>query len=636
VLDITGTRASLSPSANVSHRGERVILPPHPEHCDLNRVRTYARKTGGRLAIDLFCGAGGLSHGLEQAGFNIVLGVDRDQIAIDTHAANFGGASVAADLSDKSTLDRIVDSLGKLKIELIAGGPPCQPFSRAGEYKIRSLVRNGSRPEVDERTELWQSFLYVVEKLKPRAVLIENVPEMARGRNAPVFKKIVLRLEDLGYRVHTRLLQAWQHGVPQHRNRLFIVGFRDPRPFNWPEPLDETPTVRDAIGDLPPVEGGDLSNPRFYDGPGTDFQRDARRRVDDLDLHKVYDHITRAVRPDDKEAFQYLQAGDRYTTLPDQLRRYRSDIFEDKYNRLDWNGLSRTITAHIAKDGYWYIHPQQHRTLTVRESARIQTFRDSFRFSGHRSSAFKQIGEAVPPALAAELGKMLLKTLRRRKTPEPVPRSTDVAKRLSLWLDEQTASGMAKSWRATGDPWLTSMGAVLDAGRDGGQIADWEGLRTIWSSAVSFLNNSHEGNSAITPAKLEILNQVAVRLSNGNGAGPESFEAMASIRAGLPTLVSSLSGMASEPYPAAPTLRVVSRLFGDDVFGKKSLGRNSRLFLNRATAADSDGRAYSALLEIGERLCKKDTLACGACPLRPVCVTANRHGLPSSLFHDQV
>ena len=214
--------------------------------------------------MDLFSGAGGLSLGLEQAGFSVIMGVDRDPAAIETRAANFGGVSFVGDLSHGVSLELIVAMLGKLKIDLIAAGPPCQPFSRAGENKIRSLVRKGVRPEHDVRRELWQSFLYVVEKVRPRAVLVENVPDMANGRNAPVYKNIVLGLEELGYDIHSRILVASQFGVPQYRERLFTIGFREHRPFAWPEPSESTVTVRDAIGDLPPVTGGDLENPKPY------------------------------------------------------------------------------------------------------------------------------------------------------------------------------------------------------------------------------------------------------------------------------------------------------------------------------------------------------------------------------------
>jgi len=111
-----------------------------------------------------------------------------------------------------------------------------------------------------------------------------------------------------------------------------------------------------------------------------------RERISEDDTAKVFDHITRPVREDDKRAFQFMGPTTRYSDLPQEMRRYRHDIFSDKYKRLDEDGLSRTITAHIAKDGYWYIHPRQNRTLTVREAARLQTFPDCFRFAGPPSA----------------------------------------------------------------------------------------------------------------------------------------------------------------------------------------------------------------------------------------------------------
>ena len=130
----------------------------------------------------------------------------------------------------------------------------------------------------------------------------------------------------------------------------------------------------------------------------------------------MFDHITRPVREDDERAFQLMDSTTRYSDLPDDMKRYRDDIFDDKYKRLGENELSRTITAHIAKDGYWYIHPRQNRTLTVREAARLQTFPDRFRFAGPPSAAFRQIGNAVPPAVGEHIGRAIRKAW---QTPAP-------------------------------------------------------------------------------------------------------------------------------------------------------------------------------------------------------------------------
>ena len=200
-------------------------------------------------------------------------------------------------------------------------------------------------------------------------------------------------------------------------------------------------TVRDAIGDLPwihvspdaalgaqAMEYGESTAGVVENGSETtrtvemdvgdvgarstsDFVERAREGCTGDNARIVYDHSTRSVRADDFEAFQLMDGRTMYSDLPKSLKRYRDDIFEDKYNRLAWDEPSRTITAHLAKDGYWYIHPEQHRTLTVREAARLQTFPDIFRFAGHRSHQFKQIGNAVPPALARQIGSAILSSI---------------------------------------------------------------------------------------------------------------------------------------------------------------------------------------------------------------------------------
>ena len=163
-------------------------------------------------------------------------------------------------------------------------------------------------------------------------------------------------------------------------------------------------TVRDAISDLPAVVGGAHDFELDYPGPRTKYQKSSRKGLGKKGSKLIWDHYTRPVREDDLEAFRLMDHKTGYADLPHSLTRYSVEIFDDKYKRLHWDGVSRTITAHIAKDGYWYIHPEQHRTLTIREAARIQSFPDKFRFAGTVTQQFRQIGDAVPPLLAEALG----------------------------------------------------------------------------------------------------------------------------------------------------------------------------------------------------------------------------------------
>jgi DNA (cytosine-5)-methyltransferase 1 len=388
---------------------------PHPDTCATTEELLELRARSTRpVAADLFCGAGGLSLGLQEAGFDVMVGVDIDSYALKSHAASTGGLHLNWDLADPLKVDELSELLQQLDVSLIAGGPPCQPFSKAGRSMIRDLVRSGRRPPKDVRRDMWQSFLSVVETVRPPAVLIENVPDMVLDRDMLILRTIVDELEGLGYGVDARILETLEYGVPQYRQRVIVVALEDGAEFPWPHERwergdsvgPETVTLRDAIDDLPKIEpgwrGAQLTE---YVGPRSPFQLAMRAGMEARNTcHLVYDHVTRAVRTDDLEAFELLDSGMRYSDLPNDLKRYRDDIFDDKYKRLDWDKPSRTITAHIAKDGYWYIHPEHHRTLTVREAARIQTFPDDVRFAGPPTAALAQIGNAVPPQLGpAEL-----------------------------------------------------------------------------------------------------------------------------------------------------------------------------------------------------------------------------------------
>ena len=379
--------------------------PEAPAAEDLIEWCKAEKKVGKLLAVDLFAGAGGLGVGLEAAGWTVAIAVDNNEVALKTHRANFRGLALNVDMSNPDEVESLIKMVRNIDIDLVAGGPPCQPFSRAGRAKIRSLVDQGVRDRNDQRKELWRSFVRVVLALRPRTVLMENVPDMAIADDLAVIREIAQMLEQNGYSVDYRLLDAWRCGVPQHRKRFILQARRDGVALNWPKPVHRIVTVYDAIGDLPRLGKGTGARQMSY---LPDSQSEfAKMLSEESSGQIVYDHMTRPVRADDRQAFSLMTSKTLYSDLPQHLRRYRSDTFVDKYKRLAWDDLSRTITAHIAKDGYWYIHPEENRTLTVREAARIQTFPDHFRFSGTRSDAFRQIGNAVPPLLARSVATCL-------------------------------------------------------------------------------------------------------------------------------------------------------------------------------------------------------------------------------------
>ncbi len=455
-------------------RSAALTLEPDARSPDWEGWPEWAARQTRPLAVDLFAGGGGLSLGLEDAGFRVALAADHDNWAVQTHAANFQGLSVQLDLSDPAVEQRLTGLLHRVDVALIAGGPPCQPFSRAGRSAIRFLVEQGRRAAHDDRRDLWRVWLRIVLAVRPRAVLLENVPDMALGDDLAVVRLIVDALHEAGYETHLDIVEAPEYGVPQHRQRLILVALRDQhRPFEWPVPVERV-SIWDAIGDLPALgEGTGQDVLPYRKRKRTRFQERARAGVQDGDRTLVYDHVTRAVRDDDREAFRLMQSHTRYGDLPEELRRYRADTFNDKYKRHGKNELARSITAHIAKDGYWYIHPVEERTLSVREAARLQTFPDWYRFAGNRTHAYRQIGNAVPPLLAEHIGRSILTALRaaepgppaaRPVDAKPVPRHfpVELLREARLRLDTWAARDRhGAPWRHRTEPWPALVSTVL-------------------------------------------------------------------------------------------------------------------------------------------------------------------------------
>ena len=448
-------------------RGPVVAVPAHREAvaspADLLEW-VPSRKSRRPLAVDLFCGAGGMSVGLTDAGYDVVLGVDNDPAALETYAGLHPGLTLRRDLSDPEVVDELVELISELDVEIIAGGPPCQPFSQAGASKIRSLVQEGKRSTHDERRDLWRAFVEIVRRVRPRAVLFENVPGIAIAPDTTIVRTLVSELEAAGYAVHTALLHSNDHGVPQFRQRFFLVALADGIRFDWPSPSRARATVKDAIADLPPVEGGWRSPDGAvgfveYDPSEalSAFANRARQRLSAAEKGRVYDHITRPVRDDDRAIFESMDSNTRYSEIDESLKRYRDDIFDDKYKRLDWEKPSRSITAHIARDGYWYIHPDQTRTLTIREAARLQTFPDKVRFAGPPSAAFRQIGNAVPPRLAERVAQSARRALDNAEMAGAT--TADLSKRLSSWFEHRNR--FALPWLKAPTAWAALQGHLL-------------------------------------------------------------------------------------------------------------------------------------------------------------------------------
>jgi DNA (cytosine-5)-methyltransferase 1 len=622
-------------------RGPFLRLDPHPEACaepeDLNGFCSQVKRP---MAADLFCGAGGLGLGLTNAGFEVVLGVDHDEEALETHRAHHPGLTVNWDLADPDVVQRVADIVSGVGITLVAGGPPCQPFSRAGRSLMRDLVRTGRRPQHDRRRDLWESFLGVIELARPPAVLMENVPDMALDRGMLILRAIVERLETLGYSVEEKIVDTWRFGVPQMRQRLILVALGNGSGFRWPEGSPEIISVDNAIGDLPPVAGGwrptngvgadpVASGWVPYGGAVTAFQKRARCGVPISDSGKLFDHITRPVRDDDATAFEQMDPETLYSDLAPELKRYRDDIFDDKYKRLDANNFSRTITAHIAKDGYWYIHPSQHRTLTVREAARLQTFPDHVRFAGPPSGAFRQIGNAVPPLLGEFMGAAVLQAL-QNGAPKPVA-TQQVAQRLASWFEGQPPRRLP--WLAADSRWAVIQAELLWSKLSYDVLAmAWTAVRSLVTperslAAMPILRRVARGLGR--EDRCALVEEAAVWLTEHRELLAESVVAaklttIPNVTQGIADLVVRvLPGDSEDPViPTYGAVRVAARFHGREVDRQKVL-TDGRLAIARMIGGDETSHeAHLALIELGQGICGPGAPECGLCPLNEWCAEA--------------
>jgi len=386
--------------------------------------------------VDLFGAPGGLALGFRMTGRCAIRAcVDSDPVAAETYARNFPEAAMVVDDIRNVDDDRLLSEagIGKGEVDLVIGGPPCPGFSTIGRVKIASLAGtgrwknlNGTHPRFidDPRNVLYKHFVRIVKGLKPKFFVMENVSGMASHNDGRTVRQILRDFGRIGYRTEWKILNAVEYGVPQERKRIFFIGNRLGLPNPFPEPthrsgtgentggkgLKDPVTVWDAIGDLPRLRPGEGEERTSYDRkPRTDYQRWARRGS-----RHLYNHVARRHSDRDLRLFAHMREGMKWRDLPSWLKKmygYRDDIFQDKMRRLRRNRPSWTITAHLAKDGYMYIHPTQDRTITVREAARLQSFPDTFIFQGSRTDQFRLVGNAVPPLLARSVAREIIRAL---------------------------------------------------------------------------------------------------------------------------------------------------------------------------------------------------------------------------------
>lgn len=377
-------------------------------------------------AVDLFSGAGGLTLGLLNAGFEVLLSADWSRACAETHRRNFPHIPFRrADISKVSGEEILAQTrLRPGELDLLIGGPPCQGFSIMGQRLLD-----------DPRNLLFGNFIRIIGEVCPRVAVIENVPGLATLGGGVLLQEIGEAFDKLGYDVECAELLAAQYGVPQMRWRMFFVAWRRdqnasrcgfPAPTHGrlgigdlvpnrtihPEQTAGFVTIREAIGDLPPIPSGGECH-EITGAPKSLYQAAMRSRHS----NELHNHYAARLSPLNLERIRQLRPGQDWRDLPQELlppgmqRALRKDHTR-RFRRMRWDGISRSIITRFRdpKSGE-YTHPSQDRTISIREAARLQSFPDWFVFEGNHTEQYDQVGNAVPPLLAKAVGREIRRAL---------------------------------------------------------------------------------------------------------------------------------------------------------------------------------------------------------------------------------
>lgn len=391
--------------------------------------------------IDLFAGCGGLSEGFYVQGFNALAHVEIDHYACETLKTrmkyygykDYEKAVIEADITSEDIIEKLSYVAGAKTVDIIIGGPPCQSFSPLGKAKDEKNM------EEDPRNFLFESYVKILNHFKPKIFVFENVTGILKSKvkNKKIFDLILKQLEE-NYVVVNKpsmiVLNATNFGVPQERKRVILLGvrkdisitpehvYRAIRKTHYAPGDKETDklkkyvTVEDAISDLPKLQQGEGVLVREYSIPTeacSEYQKEMRKKSNNC----LLDHVARKNNEMDVKRYKamaknYWNFQELLKNRPD-LAHEKRRVFINSYKVQWWDKPSKTIIAHLYKDGNQFIHPDylQGRSITVREAARLQSFPDDFVFEGSRTEQFKQIGNAVPPLLADAIAKGIKEVL---------------------------------------------------------------------------------------------------------------------------------------------------------------------------------------------------------------------------------
>jgi DNA (cytosine-5)-methyltransferase 1 len=342
-------------------------------------------------AIDLFSGAGGLSLGAINAGINVVLAVEKDKYSAETFKTNHPETQVLNEDINDIDLDKI-----EIKHPFILfGGPPCQGFS---------LSNTKTRNNDNKNNYLFNKYFEWVEKFKPTWFLFENVEGIVSYNKGKTVEQIKILFESIGYRVKKNVLTASDYGVPQDRNRFFMIGNNLGINFTFPEKREAKVSVSEALGDLPNLKNGDSYDECNYRTNNVSnyskLMRGTCTVVTQNYVSRNQDNVL--------ERYSYIRPGQNWKAIPDHLMTNysnKNNCHSGIYKRLDPNKPSIVISNYRKN---MLIHPFENRGLSVREAARLQSFPDNFKFAGTLMYIQQQIGNAVPPLMAEVIFKKIL------------------------------------------------------------------------------------------------------------------------------------------------------------------------------------------------------------------------------------
>ena len=403
--------------------------------------------------IDVFSGCGGLSYGLEMAGLECLAAVDFNASAIETFNLNHKNpVGLKRDLTQFEP-EELAEIIGSNKIDLVVGGPPCQGFSTA---RTQGGANFGKEFIDDPRRDLYKHFLKHVEFFKPKIFVMENVLGIKSMGSGIYFTKIQEASRALGYSVAPVQINCWEFGVPQKRVRQLCIGTRVGQPLFMPsryltkthslkpsdDSLEPLVTLGEAICDLPPLKANDGAIESKYDltlrkHHLKDFG--SRYIIDLMQVDKAQKltwHVSRPHSERDLRDFLLLREGEnsKGAIARGEVMEtpYSMESFADKYKRQTRYGLCSTIVAHLKKDGLMFIHPTQNRSLTPREAARVQSFPDTFQFSGQRGNVYEQVGNAVPPLAGRAIGLAMKAYLKNYAFSETRPKFKESDKKKAI------------------------------------------------------------------------------------------------------------------------------------------------------------------------------------------------------------